>query len=132
MSGEGSRQSIWKVSFSLFFSSSFLFYSSFSFSFFPFFGLSLVGPLAPGPLFYWWADLPSRVGQSGINNFYFFLFSGSKNYPKNMKISKKKKNQTFLAEKNWENVLTYFQTFSAKPFLDCGQKMADFTRFWKN
>ena len=43
-----------------------------------------------------------------------FFFSGSKNDPKNTKISKK--NPTFLAEKFWENILTYFQNFSAKIF----------------
>ena len=46
-------------------------------------------------------------------------------------FQKKKKNLTFFAEKFWENTLTYFQKFSAK-LLDFCQKMADFTRFWKN
>ena len=46
--------------------------------------------------------------------FFFFFFFFSKNDPKNMKISKK--NQTFFAEKFWENILTYFQKFAAKIF----------------
>ena len=45
------------------------------------------------------------------------------------------KNLTFFAEKFWENILTYFQKFSAK-ILDFGQKKkkkpAHFTRFWKS
>ena len=46
-----------------------------------------------------------------------FLISCSKNDPKNIKIStKKKKNLTLFIEKIWENVLTYFQIFSAKIF----------------
>ena len=36
-----------------------------------------------------------------------------------------------FGEKFLENILMYFQKFSAK-ILDFGQKMADFTRFWKN
>ena len=46
------------------------------------------------------------------------------------KKKKKKKNQTFFVNKFLENILT-FKNFQPK-FLDFGQRMADFTRFWKN
>ena len=68
-------------------------------------------------------DLPSRVGRSGIFCFvlffgfffsYFLKISGSKNDIKNTKFSKT--NLTLFAEKFWENILTYFQEFSAKSF----------------
>ena len=42
-----------------------------------------------------------------------------------------RKNLTLFCRKNWENILTYFDTFQLK-FLDFGQKTADFTRFLKN
>ena len=66
-------------------------------------------------MFYGWTDQPSRVGQLGVFFFVFFLiFTGSKNDPKNPKISKK--NQTFFSEKFWENISTYFQKYSTKIF----------------
>ena len=47
-----------------------------------------------------------------------WVLMGSKNDPKITKKKKKKneENQTFFAEKFWENILTYFQKFSAKIF----------------
>ena len=46
----------------------------------------------------WRADGPAKWGRSGIFLFLFcfFLFPGSKNDPKNLKISGKKKNLTFF------------------------------------
>ena len=44
--------------------------------------------------------------------FLFFVFSGSKNEPWNTIFFK----YTFFAEKFWENILIYFQKFSAKMF----------------
>ena len=43
-----------------------------------------------------------------------------------------RKNQTFFAEKFWENILTYLNKNFKPNFLDFGQKKAEFTRFWKN
>ena len=80
-------------------------------------------------LFYGRTDLPSRVGGS-IGRFlflflwgclfvclfvcfvlflFYFFISGSKNDPKNTKISEK--NLAFFVEKFWENTLTFFQKF---------------------
>ena len=48
------------------------------------------------------------------------FISGSKNDPKNTKTLKKKI-WHFVAEKLWENVLTYFLNFSTKMFRFCSQ-----------
>ena len=66
--------------------------------------LSGLGPEKNETLFYGRADLPSRVGWSGRFFLNIFFHSGGKNYPKNKKIS----------PKFWENILNYFQIFSAK------------------
>ena len=51
-----------------------------------------------------------------------------KNKNKNKKQNKK---LTFFAEKFGKIFWLIFKNFQLK-FLDFGQKMADFTRFWKN
>ena len=48
--------------------------------------------------------------------------------PKNTKNVKT--NVTFFKEKFWENILTFLKKIQLQ-HLDFGQKMADFTRFWK-
>ena len=60
------------------------------------------------------------VGRAGVFIlFYFFFISGSKNYPKNTKLSKKKKIYVFL-QKNFKKIFwLIFKKFQLK-FLDFG------------
>ena len=79
-------------------------------------------------VFYGWTDLPSRVGWSGVSFFSFFFFMVVKT---TLKTQYSKKNQTVFAEKFWENILTYFQKFSAKIFR-FWSKNNWFYKIWKN
>ena len=66
-------------------------------------------------LFYRRTNPPSRVGRSSV--FFFFFLVALKTDPKKHENFNNKKMHIF-AEKNWENILTYFQfsTISAKIF----------------
>ena len=64
-------------------------------------------------LFYGRTDL--QVGLVSRTFFIFYVFLAAKMTLKAQKFQEKK-NLTFFKEKFWENILTYFQKFSAKNF----------------
>ena len=87
-------------------------------------------------LFYRWTDLLSRVGQAF---FPLLLILVAKMTLKTQKFrentKKKKKIRHFLAEKFWENILTYFQKNFSQTFQILVKKqliLQDFRKIKKN
>ena len=69
-----------------------------------------------------------RVSRLGV---FFFFFSGRKNDPKTQKFQQQKKKTNPDIFFFWKILWLIFKNLQLKLF-DFDQKMADFTRFWKN